>query len=153
MTPDLHTVRLLQIPVRTWAQAQEQTDALLREFALITLADEAPAHTVPNRLLALIESLEVRFAGTSASQELALQDAADSGLLVLDLDYQVPAEVLPAAAELDAMLDEADAYCAEGTHLLTVASTPEVVRFRKWFLSQFVDQVGGGAPVAWPDWP
>jgi hypothetical protein len=27
------------------------------------------------------------------------------------------------------------------------------VRFRRWFLAQFVDQIAGDPPVAWPDWP
>lgn len=149
----LHQVRLLQLPVRIWAQAQEQTDALLREFALITTGSEVVEHhDVPRRLLELVESLDVRFAGVSTSQETALRDAADAGLLVLDLTYEVPAEVLEAAQGLDAMLDAADVFCADGEHLLTLASSSEVVRFRKWFLEQFVVQVEGGEAVAWPDW-
>jgi hypothetical protein len=150
----LHDVHLLQLPVRLWAQAQEQTDALLREFALITTGGGVQGHEVPGRLLALIDSLDVRFAGVRSSQELALRDAAETGKLVLeDLAYQVPADVVEASVELGALLDEADRYCAEGQHLLTVAATSEVTRFRRWFLQQFVDQVGGEPATAWPDWP
>lgn len=151
---ELHDVHLLQLPVRIWAQAQEQTDALLREFALITTGGGMHSHEVPSRLLALIDTLDVRFAGVSTSQELALRDAAESGKLVLDdLAYQVPADVVGASVALGALLDEADTYCAEGQHLLTMAATPEVIRFRRWFLQQFVDQVGGKPAIAWPDWP
>ena len=50
------------------------------------------------------------------------------------------------------MLDEADAYCREGAHLLTVATPPEELRFRRWFISEFVVQVGGAAPTPWPDY-
>lgn len=146
----LHEVRLLQLPVRVWAQAQEHTDALLREFALIIGAAEEPGHEVPRQLLELIAHLDVRFAGVSKESEL--RDAAEAGQLVTDQVYEVPAEVLPAAQELDDMLDQADAYCAEGAHLLTLASSDEVVRFRKWFLAQFVDQIEGKPAVAWPDW-
>ena len=146
----LHEVRLLQLPVRVWAQAQEHTDALLREFALITSAVDEPGHEVPRQLLELIAQLDARYAGLSKESEL--HDAAEAGLMVLDQVYEVPEEVVPAVQELDRMLDEADAYCAEGTHLLTLASSDEVVRFRKWFLAQFVDQVGGRPAVAWPDW-
>lgn len=148
----LHAVELRQLPVRLWAQAQEQTDALLREFALITTGSAVADHDVPRRLLELVDHLDIRFAGVSSSQETALRDAAEAGLLVMDLTYQVPAEVVAAAEALDAMLDEADAFCADGTHLLTLASSGEVVRFRKWFLSQFAVQVEGGDPVSWPDW-
>jgi hypothetical protein len=144
---------MLQLPVRIWAQAQEQTDALLREFALITTGGGIH-HEVPGRLLALIDTLDDRFAGVTTSQEIALRDAAESGRLVLEeLVYQVPGDVVEASVALGALLDEADAYCEQGQHLLTVAATPEVVRFRHWFLQQFVDQVGGKPATAWPDWP
>lgn len=146
-------VRLLQLPVPLWAQAQEHTDALLREFALITTGTEVQTHEVPARLLALIQRLDAQYSGMSAPQELALRDAAEAGQPVIEeLVYDVPVDVSEAAISLDRMLDEADAYCAQGQHLLTMASSPEVVRFRRWFLSQFVDQVAGKPPIAWPDW-
>lgn len=147
-------VRLLQLPVPLWAQAQEHTDALLREFALITTGTEVQTHEVPARLLALISRVDVRFAGVSVSQETTLRDAAEAGQPVIEeLVYDVPVEVIEAEVALDLLLDEADAYCAQGQHLLTMASSPEVVRFRRWFLSQFVDQLAGNPPIAWPDWP
>jgi hypothetical protein len=150
----LHEVHLLQLPVRIWARASEQTDGLLREFALITTAGGMQSHGVPGRLLDLIETLDVQFAGTSASQDAALRDAAAGGKLVVeDLVYLVPDGVVAASVALGALLDEADAYCAEGQHLLTMAADPEVVRFRHWFLQQFVDQVAGKPATAWPDWP
>jgi hypothetical protein len=150
---DRYDVSLLALPVKVWAGAQERMDALLREFALITTGGQVQSHHVPRRLLALIESLEVQFAGVSAGQELLLRDAAESGKRVIDLHYEVPREVVEASSALAAMLDEADAYCAEGQHLLTLAPTVEELRFRRWYLAQFVDQVAGMPPVAWPDWP
>lgn len=150
----LHDVHLLVLPVRLWAQTQEQTDALLREFALMALGTEMATHEVPHRLLTLMESFEKRFAGVADAQELALHEAASAGVLVIDdLHYQVPAEVTEASIMLGEMLDEADVYCAEGSHLLTLAASPEVVRFRRWFLTQFVDQIAGRPAVPWPDWP
>ncbi len=150
----LHEVRFLQLPVRLWAQAQEHSDALLREFALISSSGDAMRHEVPARLVALMSHFDERFAGVGDAQELELRDATERGLMVLpELVYSVPAEGAAASLQLNEMLDEADAYCAEGTLLLTLASSPEVVRFRRWFLTQFVDQVAGKAPVAWPDWP
>ena len=146
----LHEVRLLQLPVPLWAQAQEHTDALLREFALITTGGEVATHEVPRRLLDLIASLDVRFAGMSRESEL--REAAEAGRPSVDLTYEVPEAAAEAAQQLEALLDEADAYCAEGTHLLTLASPEEVVRFRRWFLAQFVEQVDGLPATPWPDW-
>jgi hypothetical protein len=149
----VHEVRVLQLPVRIWARAQEQTDALLREFILIsTSADNE--HAVPVRLTRLIADMEQRFDGVSTRQEQQLFDAVEAGQLVIDeLVYQVPTEAAEASVTLLQMLEEADRYCAEGSHLLTLAADRELVRFRRWFLLQFVDQVAGRAPVAWPDWP
>ncbi|MGB8649877.1 MAG: hypothetical protein WCD35_04365 [Mycobacteriales bacterium] len=149
---DLHEVHLRQLPVRLWVQAQEQVDALLREFALVATGSEGQRHEVPHRLLALLDDLD-RFEGVSSAQGELLRDAAERGLLVLDdLVYHVPAEVAQASQELEALLAEADAYCADGAHLLTLAATSEVVRFRRWFLAQLVDQVAGRPAVTWPDW-
>lgn len=146
-------VHLLRLPVRIWAQSQEHTDALLREFALITLGATEPPD-VPARLLELMESISLRYLGSAAHQEKTLCEAADAGLMVLeDLRYDVSASVVPVLQALEVMFEEADAYCAQGQHLLTLEASREVVRFRRWLLAQFVDQVAGRPAVAWPAWP
>ena len=48
------------------------------------------------------------------------------------------------------MLDEADESCTRGDHLLTLA-TPEELRFRCWFIGEFVAQINGAPPTPWPD--
>jgi len=149
----MHQVHLLALPVRLWVQVQEQTEAVRREFALITMGGPSSTHTVPFRLLTLMASFDVRFAGVADAQEAELRLAAERGQMVIeDLVYQVPTEAAAAAQELDALLDEADLYCAEGTHLLTLAASEQVVSFRRWFLMQFVEQIAGKPPTPWPEW-
>ena len=153
MTAAFVEVRLRQLPVRIWERAREQSDGLRREFLLISTAPEA-GRDLPSRLTALMDDLETRYHDVSSAQELTLFDAAARGALVLDeLTYLVPAELSEASQELAAALAEADDYCREGAHLLTLAADPEVARFRAWYLAQFVDQIAGLPPVAWPDWP
>lgn len=156
-TPPQHDVHLLQVPVQLWAATQESTDALLREFALISAElhdDSAATHvTVPRRLVQLVDALTRDFQGVSTEQEDELYAAAASGQRVIDdLHFHVPAEAGAAARELGGMLDEADDYCREGQHLLTMAATADQVKFRWWYLDQFIDQVAGKPPVAWPDY-
>ncbi len=86
----------------------------------------------------------------SYSDQLA--DAAARGSAELDLHYRVPAAVGPAARHLGELLDEADRYCTEGQHLLTLAAPEELVRLRWWFLDQFIEQPQGRPPVAWSDY-
>ena len=50
-----------------------------------------------------------------------------------------------ASQHLGAIFDEADAYCRSGEHLLSLATPPDALRFRRWFLGQMVDQIAGGA--------
>jgi hypothetical protein len=61
----------------------------------------------------------------------------------------VPADVVEVGAKIERLLDEADAFCREGT-LLTLAASDDVVAFRRWYLGELTRQVGGAAPQPWP---
>jgi len=150
-------VHLLRLPVPVWAEAQEHGDELIREFALIAgqLRTEGSHADVPVRLTELIEVLTSRYGSLSAAQEAQLADAAERGVPEIEhlIFPAVPVHAAEAAIQIAAILDEADEYCRAGQHLLTLATPPEVVRFRNWYLGEFVRQLAGGAPVPWPDFP
>ena len=150
--PDLVDVALLDVPVKLWAASQEHAGELIREFTLIAASQTEEAHRkVPARLIQLIEALNQEYGMTSAEQQAQLADAAASGIEEIPvLTFRVPPRVTTAAVELKTMLDEADAYCRAGRHLLTLATPPEQVRFRNWYLEEFVRQVEGEAPRPWP---
>ena len=143
-------VRLLRLPLQVWQRTQEHVDGLLREFALIAQDDEVRAGT-PGRLLALVEQLTAGFGGFSEAQRRQMEEALARGEQEIDLTYQLPPAAAPAAQQLGDMLDEADEYCRRGEHLLTLATPEEELRFRRWFISEFVDQIGGAPPTPWPE--
>ncbi|GAC1441421.1 MAG: hypothetical protein NVSMB55_09130 [Mycobacteriales bacterium] len=147
-------VYVLGLPVSLWSRAQEQHDALMREFTLMSVPAEGDerARPVPTRLLELIDQLTADFAGVSTAQEEELHAAAESGLDSVDQVYRVPPAAAEASRALVLMLDEADEYCRQGRHLLTLAADEELVSFRRWYLQQFIDQPAGRPPVAWPDY-
>lgn len=147
-------VHLRQVPVRLWSQAQQLTDELLREFALAAAqADEDEDPHVPARLSALVDTLSSQFAGVGTAQEEELSAAAARGQEVVDdLVFLVPPEAAAASTALGDLLDEADDYCREGHHLLTLAAPAEIVAFRHWYLGSFIRQVAGAAPVPWPEY-
>ena len=62
----------------------------------------------------------------------------------------MPGAAAEASQALGDMLDQADAFCRDGSHLLTLAADADVVAFRWWYLRQFIDQIAGAAPVPWP---
>ena len=154
--PQLHPVRMLQLPVQVWAASQEHHDELLREFALMTAGLEdrdGEAPPVPVRLLRLVEQLTASFAGSSDEQEALLFAAAARGDEVLDvLEFALPEAAGPACVQLEQMLDEADDYCRAGDHLLTLSTPDELRLFRSWYLAQVREQLAGAPPEPWPDY-
>ncbi len=150
----LHEVHLLALPVPLAARSQQHFEELVREFVLIAAGEEQgqSEHEVPARLMNLVHSLVQQYGAVAGPAEERLADAIDRGDQVID-DHvlEVPAEAAPAAQALGDLIDEADEYCRRGEHLLTLATPADCVAYRRWYLSQVIAQVGGAAPVAWPD--
>jgi hypothetical protein len=142
---ELVSVSILGMPLEVMQRASEHSDELLREFALIR---EDHSDHVPARLLALIEDLRGRFGSFSEGPRQAMQAALERGDATIDLHYQVPPAVAAAARQLGNLLDEADEFCRSGD-LLTLATQPEGVAFRHWYLDEFQRQVGGLPPRPW----
>ena len=152
MSP-LHEVHLVQLPLALHAKAQEHGSELIREMYLIAQelkGDDAPP--LPGRLVALVEELNSQFAGVSTEQERQIESAIDAGVDAIDVTYRVPAEAGPASAHLGAIFDEADEFCREGQHLLTLATPPELLAYRRWYLGEFIGQLAGAEPTPWPQY-
>ncbi len=146
---DLVTIRMVGLPVPVQLEAAEHADELLREFALIA-GDETSAE-VPARLTALMAELRARFSGFTVRTEAELADAVARGADTVDLEYELPRDAVEAAGELIDLLDEADEFCRAG-ELLTLATPPAAVRYRRWFSSEFARQAAGEPPTPWADW-
>ncbi len=145
-------VRIEQLPLDVYRDVSEHNDELLREFALIRERDLGEARSVPVRLLALIAEVEAQFSGFSADQSRQLESALQRGDKTIDLVYRVPSTVKQASIDLSAMLDEADDFCRAGKELLTLATPPMGVAFRRWFLEEFVRQIDGERPRSWAEY-
>ncbi|MFN2523889.1 MAG: hypothetical protein ABR614_11335 [Mycobacteriales bacterium] len=146
-------VHLLELPVPLAAQAQQHFEELMREFALIASGQDGhdDEHHVPKRLLDLVDTLRQQFGATTTEPEKRLADAIDRGDEVIpDHVLDLPAEAGPASEALGRLIDEADDYCLRGKHLLTLATPPDSVEYRRWYLGQVVDQLAGKPPVPWP---
>ncbi|MFO7547489.1 MAG: STAS domain-containing protein [Acidimicrobiia bacterium] len=148
-TPDdLVEVRLIGVPIEVWRRASAHQEAIQREFDIIR-AGEAE-ESVPNRLRSLIDDLDGLFGGVSESTWAELHEAADRGDAAVDLVFRVPVAAGLAARQLADMLDEVDEFCRAGEHLVSLATPPELLAFRNWFLGEFTNQAGEGLrPVPW----
>lgn len=155
--PPLATVRLLRLPVAVHARAQEHSDEVQRELQLIAEQvrdDESHggASSVPVRLVQLVQTLTSQYSSFTAEQESILEQAIDRGDREIELTFQVPNDVGPAAQHLSDLLDEVDDYCRAGRHLLTLATPAELVTYRRWYLDEFIGQAGGREPIPWPQY-
>jgi hypothetical protein len=151
--PDDELIRvvLLGLPVPLHRLASEHLDDLRREFELIRRTESEHARSVPQRLTELIESFEPASAGVTDAPDAQMQEAIARSREAINLVYMVPASAARSVRLLDEILDEADAYCRSGQHLLTMAAPAEVVRYRRWFLGEFTAQIAGAAPTSWAE--
>jgi hypothetical protein len=145
-------VWVLNFPLEVFQRSQEHADGLRREFVLLA-QDQAGGHArmLPARLLAIVAELGAQYAGVSTEPESARDAAIDRGERFVDLHYRVPPAAVAAGQRLGSVLDDADAYCRSGQHLLSLATPREALVFRRWLLSEFVNQSAGAAPVPWSD--
>jgi hypothetical protein len=145
-------VQLLGLPLEIHRLASEHNDELLREFALLAAQQANPnEHDVPARLLLLGEELQAKYGSFTQGATSDLEAALDRGDTSIDLVFAVPGDVAGAVDELNRILDEADDLCRRGGPLLTLAAPAEVVAYRRWFLEEFIRQVKGEPPMAWPE--
>jgi hypothetical protein len=145
----LFAVHLVRIPTAVHQRASEHLDGLAREFALIH--DSAREHSsVPSRLRELVDSLHGQFDGLGEAENTQLREAAAAGVPEIDLTYHVPAAWADACVVILQLLDETDDYCRSGA-LLTLATPPEAVAYRRWVFGEFIRQVAGEPPLSWPD--
>lgn len=143
---DLVDIHLVGLPLRDQQLAAQHFDELLREFTMLELADGS-GQGVPARLIRLREQLNSRFERFTAGVAAVIQAAHDRGDNTVDVTYQVPPDVAEAAIELGALLDEADGFCRQGDHLLTLATPEPALRYRRWFLGEFARQAAGDPPL------
>ncbi len=124
----------------------------MREFALVHAgASNADGPEVPRRLMDMVDALTTRFAGLDDQAGQRLEDAIDHGdELIEDHVMVLPPEAGPASRALADMLDEADVYCREGRYLLWLATPPDLVAYRRWYLGEVAGQLAGAQPTPWP---
>jgi anti-anti-sigma factor len=141
-------VRLEKVPIDVWQRASAHHEAIQREFDI--LRAELPDTSPPNRLHALIAEYESRFGPGTEATRTDLLTAAERGDKEVDVVFSVPFEAAEAARQLLRTLDEVDDFCRAGERLLTLATPPEAVAFRRWFLGEFSRQIEHGLePRRW----
>lgn len=140
-------VELRRYPLRLGVRASQHYEEVFREFALLSASEPHDPDSIPVRLLSLVDALGRRYA-RQERHEVERDEAIARGETARDFVIQVPRSAARASEVLDAMLDETDEFCRDGV-LLTLAAPADVVSFRRWYLREVIDQIGGAAPTPW----
>ncbi len=145
----LHTVRLLNMPIALFLRTRDHHDDLIREFTLMAIQSQnSEAPHMSERLSDLVETLGRRY-GASAGRADAVRDAAiERGDASVDLTYEVPSSIAADLIRLTELIDAADEFCRT-EQLLTLPRTPEMVAFAHWYNEQFLNQFKGLPPTPW----
>ncbi len=152
-TNDRVQVTIRGFPLPIYQRSLEHGNELIREFALIALSQAAEdSPPLPARLIELVDTLTRDYAGVTDSADAQRDRALDARLESVDLVYLVPVAAAEASRQIAGLLDEADDYCRSGETLLTLATPPDVKRFRDWYFGEFVRQISGAEPLPWPDY-
>jgi hypothetical protein len=138
-------IRLEATPVALYAEFLRRYHELRRELRILSLAhkhDYPVAETITDQF----ERFDAEFAITRGVDQLAA--AIETGIARLDVKLTVPSSSPATMQQMLELLELADAFC-RAERLLALATTPEQLRFQRWFLGEFVWQSGGRAPQPW----
>lgn len=153
MSEDVVHVRLLGYPLDAYLRSRVHLEELIREFQLVEIgraeaAAEAEAERpVPARLLELIDQLTHQHSDRVEAIDAARSAAIARDLKTLDLEYDAPVVARQWLVQLLELLDECDNYCRSDDFLLTLATPPDLVAFRRWNIGEVIAQIDGAAPT------
>lgn len=141
------TVVLKGCPLDVGQQASDHYAEVVREFALLVSAGDAPPGSVPARVAELITELQaLRELGSGFETER--DEALAAGETVRDLVLEVDERVFRVCQQLEPLLDEVDDYSRDES-VLALPPTAAVVAYRHWYFGQIFGQVAGAAPEPW----
>lgn len=142
---------LRDYPLRLWAQQQEYTEDLLREFNLLVMGEESGAmrSAAPGRLVELAEMFRGRFGTAINAMNAERQAALDSGLDRFDSKVPLVVGTPQLLEQARAVFHAADEFCASGD-LLTLPRPPALRALSEWSLDELIAQYDGADPTPWP---
>jgi anti-anti-sigma factor len=143
-------VQLIDLPVAVHRRAAEHLADLRRELELMDRADNE-ARGLPPGLHDAARTLDFHIGDTGDALRAALDDAEERGDARVTLQLDIAPELAESAQHILDLLDQLDDHCRSGDLLITLATPPEALSYRRWFFGQFVDQAAGKDPAPWTE--
>ena len=152
---DLVEVRLLRLPLEVRARSTSLGADLLRDMTLIAggQASGSAGGAVPRRLLEVADEVQTVYRPMVESTNEEIEAATDRGEEVLaEVVYRLPPSAADFMQRIESVLEEVEAYCTAGKHLLMLAAPPDVAAYRSWTMSEIRRQIAGHPPTPWPEY-
>jgi hypothetical protein len=143
-------VRLADVPVALFRAAEQHTNDLLREIALMAAArpDHESGHLF-SELLATADSYAHRPAAVRRSLAESVAAATRAGWDAVTVEVEIDENAAENARAWEELLRRFDEMSRD-EQLLTLPAEPEVAAYRAWYVRELVEQVATGrAPVSW----
>jgi hypothetical protein len=140
----VRNIQLRGVNVADFQHTSQYHDELIRELHLIQAGDSAEG-----RLAEVTRTLLAEFTSFSPGIRAAIDDAAERGETVIDIDVRVPVHLRAWLEHFRDHFREIDLYCQAG-FLLSLGSPAVAVACREWFLGQFIEQLDGQSPTPYP---
>lgn len=146
---DALPIALLELPVALYAASYLHHQELRRELRLLALAhgDTYPIASSISRVFRSFDD-QLRRSGGMATLDAALE--GEAATKTIEATLVVPPTLPHTASRMIDMLELADAFC-RSERLLSLATSPELRAFRRWYLGEFVRQGDGEAPIPWSE--
>jgi nitric oxide synthase oxygenase domain/subunit len=143
-------VRLVDVPVALFCAAEQHTNDLLREVALMAAgrSDLEVGHLF-SEMLSSADAYAHRPAAVRQHLAEAVTLALSEGRESVTVDVQADAAAAEGARMWEELLRRFDAMSRD-EQLLTLPADPEVTAYRAWYARELLEQVQTGrAPVSW----
>lgn len=139
------TVEFARLPVNLYVDFRRHYRELRRELRLLSLAHETD-YPVAKNLSDLFRRYDDEFRTARGTDKL--DSAISAGEDRADITLVVPRSSPDTSAQMIDLLELADAFCRD-ERLLSLATTPQQLRFQRWYLGEFGRQAQGEPPRPW----
>jgi len=141
---------LRDYPLRLWAEQEEYTQSLLREFQLLLMGEESGQlrDAAPGRLVVLAKLFQTRFGPLLQSISEERQSAYDQGLDRIDSSIPLVHGTPELLDQVREVRQAADDFCRQGD-LLLLPRPAHLLALSEWVHAELVAQYEGADPTPW----